>query len=212
MLRSWRVSTSSGKKISLPYLQMATEIPTQTLSGEHQEISGDPNHTFPKVLLYKWEAYCTAKKRRAAVQNGRCTAGFPFLQGLEARKAQQYKWGVYCRTNWGVLQYFSDELYGLGVPKCFWRTGNRCRKSYQCSTERQKCDIISAPVLVIILWNFLLISREIITSTDFYQCCTPTRQHQYRSSKWHYCNRQRTNIFKLIMHFIADADTAENYF
>ena len=49
------------------------------------------------VLRYKQEAYCRT--------NGRCTAGFAFLQGLEARKAERYKWGgsavqleVYCRT------------------------------------------------------------------------------------------------------------------
>ena len=32
------------------------------------------------VLRYKWEAYCST--------NGGCTAGFAFLQGLEARKAE----------------------------------------------------------------------------------------------------------------------------
>ena len=33
---------------------------------------------------------------------------------------------------------------------------------------------------------------------------------KYRSSKWHY--RLRNNSFELIMHFIADTDTDENYF
>ena len=32
------------------------------------------------VPQYKWEAYCRT--------NGRCTVGFPFLQGLEARKVE----------------------------------------------------------------------------------------------------------------------------
>ena len=45
---------------------------------------------FSKVLPYKLEAYCST--------NGRCTVGFPFLQGLEAREVQRYKWG-------GVLPY-----------------------------------------------------------------------------------------------------------
>ena len=36
------------------------------------------------VLQYKWEE---------------CW-GMAFIQGLEARKAQQYKWGAYCSTNW----------------------------------------------------------------------------------------------------------------
>ena len=46
-----------------------------------QELSGDRNPSiFSKVLPYKWEAYCRT--------NGRCTVGFPFLQGLQARKVQ----------------------------------------------------------------------------------------------------------------------------
>ena len=32
--------------------------------------------------------------------NWRCIASFPFLQSLEASKAQRYKWGSYCGTNW----------------------------------------------------------------------------------------------------------------
>ena len=64
------------------------------------------------VLPYKWEAYCST--------NGRCTVGFPFLQGLEARKVQQCKWGAYCRTNWSVLPYFLRDQQGLGFPKLFW--------------------------------------------------------------------------------------------
>ena len=40
------------------------------------------------VLQYKREAYC---------------AGFAFLQGLEERKAEQYKRGAYCGTNWRCI-------------------------------------------------------------------------------------------------------------
>ena len=32
--------------------------------------------------------------------NWRCTAAFPFLQSLAASKAQRYKKGAYCGTNW----------------------------------------------------------------------------------------------------------------
>ena len=40
-----------------------------------------------------------------------------------------------------------------------------------------------------------------------------TRDGCYRSSKWHYRKRERNYIFDLIiMHFIADTDTDENYF
>ena len=61
------------------------------------------------VLQYKWEAYCST--------NERCIAAFPFLQGLEASKAQCYKWGGVLRYKLEVYcQYFSDKLYGLGVP------------------------------------------------------------------------------------------------
>ena len=52
--------------------------------------------------LYKWEAHCCTSMRRIE--------GFPFLQGLEGRKAQPYKWGA-PRTDLqigGVLQYFKN--------------------------------------------------------------------------------------------------------
>ena len=56
--------------------------------------------------------------RRIASKNGRCTAGFPFLQSLAASKAQRYKWGGVLRYKLEVYrQYFSDTLYGLGVPR-----------------------------------------------------------------------------------------------
>ena len=35
-------------------------------------------------------------------------------------------------------------------------------------------------------------------------------QKDYRSSKWHY--RQRKNILEIIVHFVADTDTDEDYF
>ena len=66
----------------------------------HQELSGDPNPQhflrstavqMEGVLPCKWEAYRST--------NWRCSGGFPFLQGLEDRKVQRYKWGVYCRSN-----------------------------------------------------------------------------------------------------------------
>ena len=54
------------------------------------------------ILPYKWEAYCSI--------NGRCAVGFPFLQGLEARKVQRYKWGTYRRTNLGASQMTTKFL------------------------------------------------------------------------------------------------------
>ena len=61
------------------------------------------------VLPYNWEAYCST--------NGRCTVGFPFLQGLEARKVQRYKWGAYCRTNWRCTAVLSSRPVGVGVSE-----------------------------------------------------------------------------------------------
>ena len=67
---------------------------------------------------YKWEAYCSTNWRRIAA--------FPFLESLEASKAQSYKCGEGGgATPRGVLRYklkvccstFLDKLYALGVPK-----------------------------------------------------------------------------------------------
>ena len=77
-----------------------------------QEFSGDPNpSTFSKVLPYKWEAYCNT--------NGRCTVGFVFIEGLEARKVLGYEWGPYCRTNWRCIEALSLRPVGVGVLKLF---------------------------------------------------------------------------------------------
>ena len=46
---------------------------------------------------------------RTAVQNERCTAGFAFLQGLEARKAERYNGGSIMEKIGAVLRYFSQE-------------------------------------------------------------------------------------------------------
>ena len=81
-----------------------------------EKLSGDPNpQYFPKsiavqmggVLPYKWEAYCST--------NGRCTVGFPFIQGLGARDVQRYKWGAYCRTNWRCAAVLSPRPVRVGV-------------------------------------------------------------------------------------------------
>ena len=55
-------------------------------------------------------------------------------------------------------------------------------KNYQYSTEGQKFHQNLAPVLVIILWNSLVFSRKIITSTDFYRYLRP-RQASTSSGK-----------------------------
>ena len=65
---------------------------------------------FPKVLPYNWEVCCMQYKQVAYCStNGRCTVGFPFLQGLEARTAQRYKWGPYCCANWRCTAVLSPR-------------------------------------------------------------------------------------------------------
>ena len=46
-----------------------------------QKRSGDPTPSiFPKVLPYKWGAYCRTNGRRTAVQMGGVLQGFPFFE------------------------------------------------------------------------------------------------------------------------------------
>ena len=52
------------------------------------------------------------------------------------------------------------------------------------------------------LWSTFLGASEVATTNDPGRDCRPSR--------WHY--RQIKNIFELIMHVIADADTDKNYF
>ena len=61
---------------------------------------------FPKVLPYKWGAYCST--------NGGCIGGFPFVRSLEARKVRRYKWGAYCRTNWRCTAVLFRQVVGVG--------------------------------------------------------------------------------------------------
>ena len=89
--------------------------------------------TFSKVLPYKWEVYCST--------NGRCVVGFPFLQGLEARMVQRYKWGG------GVLPYKlavpnrrPHKLRLLRrVPKVFLGLRRECPKTVSCSMHDPVC-------------------------------------------------------------------------
>ena len=42
---------------------------------------------------------------------------FPFIQGLEAKKVQRYKWEAYCRTNWMCTAALSFRPAGIGVSE-----------------------------------------------------------------------------------------------
>ena len=70
---------------------------------------------FPKVLPYKWGAYCRTNGRRTAVQMGGVLQGF--LRSLEARTAWRYKWGAYCRTNWRYIAVPFRQVVGVGVSE-----------------------------------------------------------------------------------------------
>ena len=63
---------------------------------------------FPKVLPYKWGAYCRTNGRRTAVQMGGVLQSFPFFEAQKPGKCTAiqmggvlpYKLEVYCRTFW----------------------------------------------------------------------------------------------------------------
>ena len=89
----------------------------------NRELSSDPNPQYflkstavqmGGVLPHKWEAYCST--------NGRCTVGFPFLQGLEGREVQRYEWGAYCRTNWRCTAALFPRPVGVGVYETLLNT------------------------------------------------------------------------------------------
>ena len=90
-----RVRLHPGMRLSAPKFRNVPVTPTPSI--------------FPKVLPYKWEAYCST--------NGRRTAEFPFLRSLEARKVWRYKWGAYCRTNWRCTAVLFRQVVGVGVSE-----------------------------------------------------------------------------------------------
>ena len=79
--------------------------------------------------------------RRTAVQmeaycgtSGMCIAAFPFLQGLEASKAQRYKWGAYCGTNWRcTASTFQTSCTGWGACCSELISSHRWYSSHGCS-------------------------------------------------------------------------------
>ena len=77
-----------------------------------------PPCTFRGVLQYKWEAYCNGRCHTCST-NRRCTEGVPFLQGIEARNVQRYKWG-HCGTNWRctALVFSRKIITSTGFYQC----------------------------------------------------------------------------------------------
>ena len=59
----------------------------------------------PKIVNFglffdSFSTFSTPGPRAYCGTNWKCIAAFPFLQSLEASKAQRYKWGAYCGANW----------------------------------------------------------------------------------------------------------------
>ena len=65
---------------------------------------------FPKVLPYKWGAYCRTNGRRTAVQMGGVLQGFPFFEALKPGKYSDTNGGRTAVQMGGVLPYFLDKL------------------------------------------------------------------------------------------------------
>ena len=59
------------------------------------------------MLQYRWEVYCWVS----------------FLEGLEAKEVQRYKWGAYCRANWRCTAVLSPRPVGVGVSEILLMDG-----------------------------------------------------------------------------------------
>ena len=58
---------------------------------------------FPKVLRYKWEAYCDTNERRTVIQMGEVLTVFPFPHSLGSPEVLQYKLEAYCNRCIAIL-------------------------------------------------------------------------------------------------------------
>ena len=81
------------------------------LPGSKRPCAPSPNH-FGRFSLFGPRSAASADPRRAT--NWRCIAAFPFLQGLEASKAQHYKWGLHCSTNWRCTAALFRQFVRVG--------------------------------------------------------------------------------------------------
>ena len=64
---------------------------------------------FPKVLRYKWEAYCNTNGGAYCNTDGRSTGSIPFPQSVGAPKVLQYKLEAYCDTNWRCIAILFEK-------------------------------------------------------------------------------------------------------
>ena len=120
-LNLWRKGLDcSGKLLgrlrrTLCYWKIFLSVPVLTLLNI---FFGAETSTKKKYRRYKWEAYCGTNRRRTAVQTGGALRRFPFSKASKPARHTALQMGGALRYKLGVYrQYFSDRLYGLGVPK-----------------------------------------------------------------------------------------------
>ena len=65
---------------------------------------------FPKVLPYKWGAYCRTNGRLTAVQMGGVLQGFPFFEAWKPGKYGDTNGGRTAVQIGGVMPYFLEKL------------------------------------------------------------------------------------------------------
>ena len=70
---------------------------------------------FPKLLQYKWDAYCNRNGGCTAIQMGGVLTAFPFPQSIGAPKVLQYKLEAYCNTNGRRIAILLLEVVVVGV-------------------------------------------------------------------------------------------------
>ena len=68
--------------------------------------------------------------RKFCRTNGRRIVGCPFLQRLEVRKAQRYKWGAYWHTNWRCFAALASRPVGVGVSETLLRKPRKALAVY----------------------------------------------------------------------------------
>ena len=91
----------------------------------------------PKVLRYKWEAYCNTNGRRTAMQMGVLTV-FPFPQSVGAPKVLQYKLEAYCNTNWRwCIAILFSEVVVVGLSDILLNNVSQTFKRIRCFLRRE---------------------------------------------------------------------------
>ena len=80
------------------------------------------NTTFSKGTAVQMGGALQKTLKAHCTTNRRCITGFPRLQGLEARKTQQYTWGACCGTNWRCTAVPLKQAVRVGgswtLPTC----------------------------------------------------------------------------------------------